>query len=420
MRNVFICVLLGLGLFESTPVREQEPVLTTVCAVMADPSIFAGRIVKMRATVETGMEASTISDAVGDSCDGPWLEFAPKKNSPSRLEGNDAELQHLNPVFLVEDENLKRFDDAVDAVVYPRDEDMKFDGGSGPPKYKVTATMTGRVDYAGEHGLGFGHMNGWRVRFVLSVVDNVSTQDIAYDWAKFSPEPVHFPHGTIQGKLTNAEGKPIGLAWVGAIPAKGMVPIEFPKKLTEKDGTYLLYVEPGTYFIVVNYEESATDEVPVLTTYFPSAESEGGATPISVADYDEIKGIDIRIHRVLKPRSFDVQVLDAEGKPAVGAYVFLTQKDRESIAGKCCGVINVDSQGRAQLLAFEDLDYLLWTKFDSYPNEQCAPLISLVANRPNAETILARISLTQDACSQQEQDALYAAYYAHPRRAPLR
>jgi hypothetical protein len=296
---------------------------------------------------------------------------------------------------------------------------VEFEGGSGPPKYKVTATMTGRVDYAGERGFGFGHMNGWRVRFVLSAVENVSTQDIAYDWAKFSRDPVHFPHGTIQGKLTNAEGKPIGLAWVGAIPAKGMVPIEYPKQLTEKDGTYSLYVKPGKYFIVVNYEEPATDDVPVLTTYFPSAESEAGATPRSVADYDEIKGIDIQIHRVLKPRFFDVQVLDAEGKPAVGAYVFLTQKDREDIAGKCCGVINVDSQGRAQLLAFEDLDYLLWAKFDSYPNEQCAPVISLDANRSNAEMIVARISLAQNACMQQEQDALHAAYYAHPRRAPL-
>jgi len=419
MRNVFICLLLGLGFFESTPVWAQQPILTTVCAVMGDPSAFAGRIVKLRATVETGMESSTISDAVGGSCDGPWLEIAPKKDSPSRLEGNDAELQRLNPVFLVEDENMKRFDDALDVVVYPRDEDVEFEGGSGPPKYKVTATMTGRVDYAGERGFGFGHMNGWRVRFVLSAVENVSTQDIAYDWAKFSRDPVHFPHGTIQGKLTNAEGKPIGLAWVGAIPAKGMVPIEYPKQLTEKDGTYSLYVKPGKYFIVVNYEEPATDDVPVLTTYFPSAESEAGATPRSVADYDEIKGIDIQIHRVLKPRFFDVQVLDAEGKPAVGAYVFLTQKDREDIAGKCCGVINVDSQGRAQLLAFEDLDYLLWAKFDSYPNEQCAPVISLDANRSNAEMIVARISLAQNACMQQEQDALHAAYYAHPRRAPL-
>jgi hypothetical protein len=311
----------------------------------------------------------------------------------------------------------KRFEDALDAVVYPRDEDVELEGGSGPPKYWVTATITGRVD-SGD-GLSFGHLNGWRVRFVLSAVENISTQDIPYDWSKFSPDPVHFPHGMIQGKLTNAECTPIGLAWVGAIPVTGKIPLDYPKELTNKDGAYSLYVKPGTYFIVVNYDEPATDDVPVLTTYFPSAESEQGATPIAVADYDEIKGIDIQIHRVLKPQFFNVQVLDAKSNPAVGAYFYPTQTDREGIAGKCCGVLNVDSQGRAQLLAFEGLDYLLWAEFDSYPREQCAPVISLDRNHSDAETIVARISLTQSACLRQEQDALHAAYYAHPRRAPL-
>lgn len=417
MRSGLICVLLGFGFFESAPVRAQEPISTTVCAVMGDPSTFAGRIVKLRATLETSFESATIADAVGGSCDGPRFETAPKKSSPSRLEGDDAELQRLNPVFLVEDENMKRFDDALGAEVYPRDEDVVFEGGSGPPKYKVTATMTGRVDYAGEHGFGFGHLNGWRVRFVLSAVENISTQEIAYDWAKFSRDPVHFPHGTIQGKLTDAAGKPIGLAWVGAIPANRKVPLDFPKELTEKDGTYSLYVEPGKYFIVVNYDEPATGDVPVLTTYYPSGESEAGATPITVVDYDETKGIDIQVHRVLKPRFFSVQVLYADGKPAVGAYVFLTQKDREGEAGS--GLAYVDSEGRAQLPAFENPDYLLWTKFGDYPNEQCAPAISLDGTHSKAETMVVRISLTQDACLQQEQDALHAAYYAHPRRAPL-
>jgi hypothetical protein len=419
MRNSFIALFVSLGFFGSAPIWAQEPISTTVCAVMADPSAFSGRLVKLRATLETGPEAATISDAAGGSCDGPWLEIAPKKDSPARLEDSDAELQRQNPVFLFEDGNMKQYDDAMDAVVYPRDEDSEFEGASGPPKYKVSATMTGRVDYTGEHGFGFGHMNGSRVRFVLSAVENVSTQEIAYDWAKFSRDPVHFPHGTIQGKLTEAGGKPIGLAWIGAIPATRKVPLDYPKELTENDGTYSLYVKPGKYLIVVNYDEPATDRVPLLTTYYPSAESEGDATPITVVDYDEIKGIDIQIHRVLKPRFFDVQVLGAEGKPAVGAYVFLTQKDREDIAGNCCGVIKVDSQGRAKLLAFEELDYLLWAKLGGYPNEQCAPVIGLDSTRTNAETIVARISLPQNACMQQEQDALHAAYYAHPRRAPL-
>jgi hypothetical protein len=418
VRAACICALLGLQLFEIRSAAAQGPIATTVCAVMGNPSVFSGRIVKLRATVEVGYEGSTISDAAGGTCDGPWLEMAPKKDAPPPSSEIDAEIQRLHPTFLAEGEDMKLFEKDLNAVVYPRRNDVIYAGGT--PKYKVTADMTGRVDFAGDNGSGFGHMNGWKVRFVLSAVENVSTEEISYDWKEFSREPVHFPHGTIRGRLTDPEGRPIGLAWVAAIPATGEVTINYEKELTEKDGTYSLDVKPGKYFIVVSYEEGATDDVPVLTTYFPSSESEAGATPINIVDYDEIHGIDIQIHRVLKPRFFDVQVLNANGKPATSAYVFLTETDREQIAGNCCGVTQVDSQGRARLLAFEGLDYLLWAKLGSFPSEQCAPVISLDRNRSNAETVVARISLAQDDCSQQEQDALYAAYYAHPRRAPLK
>ena len=194
MRSVLItCVLLGLGFLETPPVRAQEPISTTVCAVMGNPSAFAGRIAKLRATVRSGFETSTIIDTDQPSCNGPWFETAPKKGNLPRLDGYDAEQQRLHPIFLVEDESMKRFDDALDAVVYPLDKKVIFLDGVGgkPPRYEVTATMTGRVDYAGERGLGFGHMNAWRVRFVLISVKDVVTKEISYDWTKFSRTPVH-------------------------------------------------------------------------------------------------------------------------------------------------------------------------------------------------------------------------------------
>lgn len=418
MRTVLICVLLGVGFSGPSSVAAQQPLSTSVCAVMNEPPAFAGRIVKLRATAKTGFEYSIIVDANQSSCKSPSFEIAPKKELPSHLDGYDAELQRLQPVFLVEDENMKRFDDALDAVVYPRDKKVLFVNGN-PPRYAVTATMTGRVDYAGERGLGFGHMNSWRVRFVLSSVEDVTTEVISYDWKKFSTVPVHSPHGTIRGRVTDANGKPIKSAWVGAIPSRGTVPIVFADALTEEDGSYSLDVEPGKYFVVVNRYYPATEDVPILTTYFPSAETESGARSLRIVDHTLLTGIDIRIHRVLTPRLFDVQVLSEDGKPASEAYAYLTQTDRVPIAGSDGGVItHADSGGRARLLGFEGIDYLLWAHIGSFPSERCALVIRLDRNQVYAEPIVIRISLAEEACTTQEDEALSAAYATLPRRAP--
>jgi hypothetical protein len=406
-RAVLIWVMLGLGFFKIPRAVAQQPVVTTVCAMMRDPGAFAGRLVKVRATVRSGFESSTIVDANQPSCDAPWFVDAPNKESTVESESYNAELQRAQPVYLVEDENMKRFDDALRAVVYPRSNTTIFIGGN-PKRYNVTATMTGRVDDAGEGGSGFGHLNGWRVRFVLISVEEVATEERSYDWAEFSPDPVRFPHGTIRGKLTDAEGKPIKSAWVGAIPAEGKVPISFPELLTKEDGSYSLDVEPGKYFVVVNRNHPAREDVPVLTTYFPSTEIEAEAKALNIPDHAELTAIDIRIHRILTPHFFKVQVLGTDGEPATGAYAYLTQTNRTGIVGPH-GVTHTNSDGLANLLAFEGLDYFLWADLGSWPSKQCAPVANLDGSHSDAEPIVVRISLSQDACSKQEREARSAA-----------
>ena len=413
-RTLFACLFLAFALLEPIPTAAQEPVSATVCAVMNDPSRFAGRVVKLRATVHGGFELSTIVDGSQPSCEGPWFDLAPKKESSSDADESDAKSQRQ--VFLIEDKNMKLFDEALDAVVYPRDNKSVFIGGN-PRRYVVTATMTGRVDDAGEEEPGFGHLNGWRVRFVLISVEQVSTEEISYDWTSFSRDPVRFPHGTIRGRLTDAEGKPIKLAWVGAIPAEGPVPISFHEMRTKEDGSYSLDVEPGKYFVVVNRDSPANAEVPVVTTYFPSAETEAEATPLNVADSALLGGIDIQVYRVLVPHFFDVRVLLGD-KPAGGAYVYLTQTDRAPIVGPH-GVTHTYSEGQARLQGFDGVDYLLWADMGSSPRKQCASVVSLDHNHVYAGPIVVKISLTQDACSKQEREARSSAYATLPRRARI-
>jgi hypothetical protein len=408
IRSLVVFAVFGLAFFRVPLAIAQQPISTSLCSVMGNPASFAGRLVKFRATVEAGFEISTIVDSNQPTCKGPWFEYAPKKDpQPLYQDGRDAQQQRLHPVFLVEDEKMKRFDDYLDMVVYPRNDRTLFIGGN-PHRYKVTATMTGRIDDAGNDRLGFGHMNGWRVRFVLSAVEDVTTEENSYDWTEFSRDPVRFAHGTISGRLTYAQGEPIKSVWIGAIPAEGKIPLTYPEMLTHEDGSYSLDVKPGKYFIVVNRENPANKNVPFPTTYFPSSETEAGATTLNIDDYSDLTDVNIQIHHVLTPRFFEVQVLGADGKAASGAYAYLTQMDRAPIVGH--SVTHMDSEGHARLSGFEGIDYLLWADLGSWPNKRCAPVLKLDRSRFDADPIVLRISLTQDACEKQEDEARSAAY----------
>jgi hypothetical protein len=166
-----VCLLTLPSVFDGQTKAPQEPVAATVCDIIHNPAAFAGRIVKVRATVASGFESSTIVDANDKPCRGPWFEYALKEGEPPR-DSRDAELQRQHRVFLKEDESMKRFTEAVGTFVPAREKGVR-----GGRRYNVTATMTGRVDDAGANGIGFGHLNGSRVRFLLISVEDVSAEE---------------------------------------------------------------------------------------------------------------------------------------------------------------------------------------------------------------------------------------------------
>jgi hypothetical protein len=406
---LIVSLLIPLSVFSGHTANAQEPVGTTVCAIMRNPAAFAGRIVRVHATVSSGFESSTIVDADDKSCRGPWFEDALRKGEQAR-DGYDAELQRQHPVFLKEDDNMKRFNDALNAVVYPRERKVILIGGN---RYNVTATMTGRLDDSGANRLGFGHMNAYRVRFLLSSVQQISIEERDYNWAEFSREPVQFPHGTIRGKLLDVLGRPIKSATVEAIPAAGEVPISNPEASTEEDGSYSLTVEPGKYFVVVNRTIPASEGVPVLTTYFPETESETGAKTLDIADGVELTDIDIHIRRTLTPRYFDVQVLLPSGNAASGSYTYLTQTNQAPIVGY--SVTHTSAEGKARLTGFEGVDYLLWAELGSGPNERCAKALQLATVQSSESPVVMRVELAEPACSKQEDEARSFAYATQKR-----
>jgi hypothetical protein len=217
------------------------------------------------------------------------------------------------------------------------------------------------------------------------------------------------PHGTILGKLTGADNAPIGSAWVTVIPSEGEVDANNPEQLTNEDGTFSIDVPPGKYFVVANYDWPATQNAPVLTTYYPAGEAESAAKVVEVKANQQVKGVDIHVTRVLVPKYFDVVVTGADGNPVKSADAYLTQTNQAGVAGSDSGASYVDAKGHVKLLGFVGIDYLLWAEDGVGAKKTCAAVMKLPKDAGSAP-ITMQITLAQPACRQQEDAARKAAY----------
>jgi len=218
------------------------------------------------------------------------------------------------------------------------------------------------------------------------------------------------PHGTIVGKLTGADNAPIGSAWVTVIPNEGEVDADNPEQLTNDDGTFSIDVPPGKYFVVANYDWPATQNAPVLTTYYPGSEADSGAKVVEVKANEKVKNIDIHVTRVLVPKYFDVVVTGADGNPVKSADAYITQVNQAGIAGSDSGASYVDAKGHVKLLGFEGIDYLLWAEDGVGAKKTCAAVMKLPKDKAPGGTITMQITQAQPACKQQEEAARKAAY----------
>jgi hypothetical protein len=218
------------------------------------------------------------------------------------------------------------------------------------------------------------------------------------------------PHGTILGKLTGADNAPIGSAWVTVIPSEGEVDANNPEQLTNDDGTFSIDVPPGKYFVVANYDWPATQNAPVLTTYYPAGEAESGAKVVEVKVNEKVKNIDIHVTRVLVPRYFDVLVTGADGNPLKSADAYITQTNQAGIAGSDSGASYVDAKGHVKLLGFVGIDYLLWAEDGIGAKKTCAAVLKIPKDAAPSGTITMQIAMAQPACRQQEDAARKAAY----------
>jgi hypothetical protein len=188
-----------LVIFVMVPFSTRAQVVdSTVCDILANPSSFDGKIVRIKAVAIAGFEEFALK---GEGCNqmvnAIWLAYpegTKGKAGPAaflRLQlGKNHPAAVVNvsrgPVTLDKNKDFKDFDNFLSTPAKTSALCL------GCVKFMVAATLVGRLDGAKDVGLirdsagkviglgGFGHLNRYSARLVLQSVSEISPQEIDY------------------------------------------------------------------------------------------------------------------------------------------------------------------------------------------------------------------------------------------------
>ena len=374
----------------------EKPIATTVCEIARRPQDFDGKMVRVRAQVLAGFEVFALRD--GD-CGRIWLRYPEAGAFGATTSFGVATPQIERPAIeLRRDRAFRRFAKLIEAEMYPRDPKT---GCMSCLRYEVTATMTGRLDWAGE-GRGFGHMNGYPAQLVLQSVTNVSAKDRAPEFGKeYSTRPVRHPQGTIHGTLLDAGSKPMPSQQVFAIdagPDAAPMPASFDA-YTDEQGRFRIEVPPGVYIVGINTLWSPSSQLPYPRTFVDGASTESEARRIRVADRQNVP-LQLRLGAPLVPKRITVSVTWPDGTPVADANVWLQDVEygEHNVVG--ISVSHTNANGQVTLLGFEGREYVIHANIYVKPfyRPHCAPLVRVGAEEPAGAVISMRLSMTGEVC----------------------
>lgn len=142
------------------PIVAMGQTKRTVCEVLGSPALFTGKIVTLRGSIQIGFEnfGLSASDCPEKKIDSLWLEYGrgPKRQPTTWCCGDMIPRDRL---VLVQNSEFRRFHHYITAAK------------KGSYLYRVTATLTGRVDAGGS--CGFGHLGAACARLVIGAVSEV-------------------------------------------------------------------------------------------------------------------------------------------------------------------------------------------------------------------------------------------------------
>jgi hypothetical protein len=379
-RVLLLMLAVGVAMQAQVARAQTKVIATTVCAVANDPAGFNNKFVRFRASLTGNFEISAIRDPDRADCHGLWFTYP--GSGPVAYTSLNALLpnQPRPPVHLEKDSHFTEFQKLVDARMYPRRRDM---GCRDCKRYKVTALMTGLVEYAGR-GKGFGHLNLFPVQFVLQSILQTSVKDLAskYNDKDFSTTPVRFPTGYIEGRLLGPDGQAIADGDLEVYSAAHPpAHIEDDSATTDEKGNFKFALPPGKYIIGFNTFWAPAPNFPYPPTYYPSAKRRSAAKVIAVADREHVSDLLFRLGQQLVPRKIPIKVVWPDGKPVDDANVWLSPRnDPRAVVG--ISVSHTASDGTFTLIGFKGLDYALRAdKYAGLGQVSCAKTILVRTNQ---------------------------------------
>ena len=163
--------------------------------------------------------------------------------------------------------------------------------------------------------------------------------------------------GFVSGKLLKSNGKPLPHTEIE------LVPVSYDKQIDDKRfwamsnaaGNFSFSDVPGgKYTLSINFDEKPTDTSPYPTYFYPNNVNRAEAETIEVTPGRKINGLTFRVPPPLAQRKVSGKVVDADGKPVEGAFVYLRDvKYDESLVLD----IKTDKNGNFTLTGFETRKY---------------------------------------------------------------
>ena len=185
-----------------------EPIRTTLCDLVKHPTRYAGKLVRVRATIASAFEMSSLAtDPPDDACwyrvwlAGPGddhsitatpeaIEYADVRSTKELHQQNQLRWHPIPKLELLKDDSYGEFERCLSEVYRPTDPRILCMACN---LYSVTATITGRFDYS--KGLlravrdraknvldvgsfGFGHLSKWDSQLTLVSVSEVAAKQI--------------------------------------------------------------------------------------------------------------------------------------------------------------------------------------------------------------------------------------------------
>jgi hypothetical protein len=202
---VFFCAVSSANAQQHSAIPSPNPVDTTVCKILANPSAMNNRIVKVRGYLRTSSEYSVLSDqhcpekeiwfVFADGSAPPQVEAVANGAAPAAASDSKARQSPVVPIHLIKDANyaelMRYLNISTKGQACTDASRSEF-----PPDcttYRITATFTGRIDAVSRRTPdphfnrpntkasdpnGFGHMGMFEAQIVVqSVADGVAEID---------------------------------------------------------------------------------------------------------------------------------------------------------------------------------------------------------------------------------------------------